>query len=130
MLKNKYFSLQFNHLKMAGLRSFSLMRDKNFIGGEWVTATSNKTFEVTNPANDKVIGSAQDSSSADAEKAIQVASQTFSKWAVVPAKEKSNLLRSLLKLVNSHSDELAKLMTAECGKPLAEAKAEVMYSAG
>ncbi|XP_057377785.1 succinate-semialdehyde dehydrogenase, mitochondrial-like [Daphnia carinata] len=116
--------------RSVGHRYFSLLRDKNYIGGEWVAASSGKTFQVTNPVNDKVIGIAQDSTPEDAEKAIKVASGSFKMWADLPAKEKGIKLKSLLKLVNTHSDDLAKLITAECGKPLAEAKAEVMYSAG
>lgn len=116
--------------KLASCRYFSLIRDKNYVGGEWVAASSGKTFEVTNPVNDKIIGSAQDSTAQDAENAIKVASNSFKKWAEVPAKEKSIKLKSLLKLVNDNADELAKIITAECGKPLAEAKGEVMYSAG
>ena len=111
-------------------RSFSLLRDKNFVGGKWIAASSGKTFEVTNPVNDKVIGTAQDSTPADAESAINIASASFKQWAAVPGKEKGNLLKNLLRLVNTHSEDLAKLMTAECGKPLSEAKAEVAYSAG
>jgi succinate-semialdehyde dehydrogenase/glutarate-semialdehyde dehydrogenase len=106
------------------------MRDKNYVGGKWVTASSGKTFEVTNPVNDKVIGSAQDSTPQDAEQAINIAAGSFKTWAAVPGKERSTLLRNLMQLVNSHSEDLAKLMTAECGKPLSEAKAEVAYSAG
>lgn len=111
-------------------RYFSLLRDKNFIGGEWLASSSGKTFEVTNPVNDKVIGTAQDSTPEDAESAIQIASQSFRKWADVSGKEKGVKLRNLLNLINTHSEDLAKIITAECGKPLAEAKAEVMYSAG
>ena len=66
----------------------------------------------------------------DAENAIEIASQSFRYWADLPAKEKGIKLNSLVKLVNTHSDDLAKIITAECGKPLAEAKGEVMYSAG
>lgn len=113
-----------------GRRYFSLLRDKNYIGGEWVAASSGKTFQVTNPVNDKVIGIAQDSTPVDAENAIKVASVSLKAWADLPAKDKGIKLKSLLKLVNTHSDDLAKIITAECGKPLAEAKAEVMYSAG
>lgn len=95
-----------------------------------MTALSGKTFEVTNPVNDKVIGSAQESNLIDAENAIKIAANSFKPWAAVPGKERGILLRNLLKLVTSHSEDLAKLMTAECGKPLAEARAEVAYSAG
>ena len=106
------------------------MRDKNFIGGQWVEATTGKRFEVLNPANEKVIGTAPDSTSEDAEKAISAAAATLKKYAAIPGKEKSNLLRTLYQLVQTHSEELAKIITAECGKPLSEARAEVFYSGG
>ncbi len=114
---------------VEGRKLFSLLRDKNFIGGKWVPAISGKTFPVTNPANDKIIGTAQDSSSQDAEMAINSASKIFKSWASTPGKQRGNLLRNLLNLVTSHSEELAKLITAECGKTLGEARGEVAYSA-
>jgi len=89
-----------------------------------------KKFDVTNPVNDKVIGNAPDSTVEDAESAIQSASNSFKKWAATPAKERGNLLRKLNELCLAHADELAKIITAESGKPLAEAKGEVLYSAG
>ena len=132
MLINKPFAYfhQVTLTKLVSRRYFSLLRDKNYVGGEWIAASSGKVFEVTNPVNDKVIGSAQDSTAQDAENAINVAASSFKKWAEVPAKEKGIRMKSLLKLVNDNADDLAKIITAECGKPLAEAKAEVMYSAG
>ena len=117
-------------LNAASRRYFSLMKDKNFVGGQWVTASSGKTFDVTNPVNDKVIGYCQDSTPQDAQQAIDIAAASFKSWAAVPGKERSILLRNLMQLVNTNAEDLAKLMTAECGKPLAEAKAEVAYSAG
>ena len=95
-----------------------------------MAATSGKTFPVTNPVNDKIIGTAQDSTSQDAESAISAAAGSFKSWASTPGKQRGILLRNLLNLVTTHSEELAKLMTAECGKPLSEARAEVAYSAG
>lgn len=125
-----YFFFKITRSQLMTRRFFSLFRDRNFIGGKWVEAQSPKTFVVTNPANDKVIGSVQDSTSADAEQAIAQASASFKSWAATPAKERGRLLRNLCELVNQHSDELARIMTAECGKPLTEAKNEVIYSAG
>ena len=77
-----------------------------------------------------MIGTAQESTPEDAEKAIALASASFKNWAAVPGKERGAKLKILQKLLNQHGDDLAKLITAECGKPLSEAKAEVMYSAG
>jgi len=111
-------------------RNFSLLRDKNYVAGKWISASTGKTFNVTNPVNDKVLGSVPDSTSEDAETAIQSASNSFKKWAATPAKERGNLLQKLNQLCFAHADELAKIITAESGKPLAEAKGEVLYSAG
>jgi len=111
-------------------RNFSLLRDKNYIGGKWVSASTGKTFNVTNPVNDRIIGSVPDSTPEDAESAIQSASDSFKKWAATPAKERGNLLQKLYQLCLTNVDELAKIITAESGKPLAEAKGEVLYSAG
>jgi len=118
------------YVNVVTRRNFSLLRDKNYIGGKWVSASMGKKFDVTNPVNDKVIGNAPDSTVEDAESAIQSASNSFKKWAATPAKERGNLLRKLNELCLAHADELAKIITAESGKPLAEAKGEVLYSAG
>jgi len=115
--------------EVDGRRFFSLLRDKNFVGGKWVASSSGKTFPVTNPVNDQIIGTAQDSTSQDAESAIGAAAESFKSWASTSGKQRGNLLRNLLNLVNTHTEELAKLMTAECGKPLPEARGEVIYSA-
>ena len=89
-----------------------------------------KTFDVTNPVNDKVIGSVSDSTAEDAESVIQIASQSFKKWASTTPKERGALLQKLGQLCITHADDLAKIITAESGKPLTEAKGEVLYSAG
>jgi len=111
-------------------RSYSLLRHQNFVGGKWVSASMGKTFDVTNPVNDKVIGSVSDSTAEDAESVIQIASQSFKKWASTTPKERGALLQKLGQLCITHADDLAKIITAESGKPLTEAKGEVLYSAG
>ena len=125
--RTNYFESQVN---IFIRRNFSLLRDKNYIGGKWVSASTGKTFNVTNPVNDRIIGSVPDSTPEDAESAIQSASDSFKKWAATPAKERGNLLQKLYQLCLTNVDELAKIITAESGKPLAEAKGEVLYSAG
>lgn len=111
-------------------QQFSLLREKNFIGGKWIPAVSGLTFPVTNPANDEVIGVAPESSLEDAENAIDAATARFKQWAAVPGKERGNLLKSLWKLLNSHVEDLARLVTAESGKALAESRAEVAFAVG
>lgn len=108
----------------------SLMRFNNFIDGKWSEAACGKTFEVVNPANNKIIGIAADSTCDDANKAIEAATSRFPSWAATPAKERGQLLRNLFQLMNEHSEELAKIITAESGKPITEAKTEVLYSGG
>eukprot|EP00094_Tigriopus_californicus_P005264 TCALIF_05074-PA protein Name:"Similar to Aldh5a1 Succinate-semialdehyde dehydrogenase, mitochondrial (Rattus norvegicus)" AED:0.17 eAED:0.17 QI:569/0.8/0.83/1/1/1/6/157/600 len=105
----------------------SLVKNKAFINGAWVEATSGKTFEVTNPVNGKVIGSVPDMDTIDANKAIDAAHEAFQTWRDTTAKERSALLRKWFEMCNKNHNELAKILTAEQGKPLAEAKGEVSY---
>lgn len=105
----------------------SLIKDKAFINGAWVSATSGKTFEVTNPVNGKVIASVPDMDAIDANKAIDAAHEAFQTWRDTTAKERSALLRKWFEICNKNHEELAKILTAEQGKPLAEAKGEVTY---
>lgn len=115
----------------AGARAASsFVFDKAFINGEWVAASSGKTFEVVNPANGKVIGSVPDMDAADTEKAVQVAYKAFQSWKETTAKERAALLRRWGELVHENKEELAKLLTSEMGKPLAESVGELNYGAG
>jgi acyl-CoA reductase-like NAD-dependent aldehyde dehydrogenase len=109
----------------------SLLKGPNtYINGEWVGASSKQTFEVKNPANGKVIASVPDMSSEDANSAIDAARKAFVTWQDTTVKERSVLLRKWFNLCIEHQEELAKLLTAEQGKPLAEARGEIAYSAG
>ncbi|XP_062602225.1 glutarate-semialdehyde dehydrogenase-like [Saccostrea cucullata] len=108
----------------------SFVCDKAFINGEWAAASSGKTFEVVNPANGKVIGSVPDMDATDTDRAIKVAYKAFQSWKETTAKERSILLRKWANLVSENIDELAKLLTSEMGKPLAEAKGEITYGGG
>jgi len=105
------------------------MKTKGFINGKWVSAISGKEFAVTNPANNETIAMVADMGKADCLAAIDAAHAALPAWRALTAKERSSRLKSWFNLMLKNADELAALMTAEQGKPLAEAKGEVIYGA-
>lgn len=107
----------------------SLLKDKAFINGEWRSSHSGKRFPVINPATGEVLAEVPDMDEKDTELAIEAADAAWSSWRAVPVKQKSALLRRWFDLVMSSQEDLARLMTAEQGKPLAEARGEVAYGA-
>jgi succinate-semialdehyde dehydrogenase/glutarate-semialdehyde dehydrogenase len=98
-----------------------------FIDGEWVT--SNKTFPVLDPATEKKLADVPDLTPADAQRAIDAAYKAFPAWSAKPAKERAAILHRWRELILAETEALAQLMTAEEGKPLAEARKEVAYGA-
>lgn len=105
------------------------IRSENLIGGTWVTASSGKTFDVTNPATDEVIARVPDGGADEARSAIDAAHAAFPAWSALPAAERSKLLRKLFERMLGETERLATLLTREQGKPLAEAKGEIAYAA-
>lgn len=105
------------------------LRTKGFINGQWVDAASGRTFAVTNPATGETIAKVSDMGREDALAAVSAAYQALPKWRALTAKERSLRLKSWFDLILKNADALAELMTAEQGKPLAEAKGEVIYGA-
>jgi hypothetical protein len=110
-------------------RDSKLLRDQAYIGGEWVEASDSRRFDVTDPANGSVIASVANCTSRDAETAITAAQAALAGWRHMPGKERSRLLRRWFDLMTLHTDELGKLLAREQGKPLAEAKGEIVYGA-
>lgn len=103
------------------------IRADAFIGGRWMQ--SEKRFPVRNPANGEVIAEAPDLGAAETEAAIAAAYAAFPAWAALLAGERARILETWHGLIVRDADRLARLMTAEGGKPLAEAKGEVLYAA-
>ncbi|MFZ6723990.1 NAD-dependent succinate-semialdehyde dehydrogenase [Undibacterium sp. MH2W] len=116
---------QINHQLV--LKDASLLRDAAFINGTWHTTPSR--FPVTNPSNNQLLAQVSNVSEADAEAAIAAAQAAFPAWAAKTAKERATVMRTWFNLMIAHADDLAAIMTAEQGKPLAEAKGEVIYGA-
>lgn len=111
------------------LKDPDLFRQANLIGGQWVQADSGKTIAVRNPATGEVVGHVPAMGAAETRRAIDAAAAAFGAWRAMLAKERSAILRKLNDLMLANADDLAAIMTAEQGKPLAEAKGEVAYAA-
>lgn len=107
----------------------TLLKSQSYIGGEWVSATSGNTFAVTNPSNGEHILDVQDLGEQETLLAVESAAVAQKEWQARTAKERSTLLRRWNQLILDNQDDLATLMTLEQGKPLAEAKGEVLYGA-
>jgi succinate-semialdehyde dehydrogenase / glutarate-semialdehyde dehydrogenase len=109
--------------------SMDLLRDRAYIGGEWVEAHDGARFEVTNPATGRRVGTAPDMGRSDARRAIDAAHAAWPAFRALTAKERAALLRRWWELILEHRDELARLMTQESGKVIAESRGEVAYGA-
>jgi succinate-semialdehyde dehydrogenase / glutarate-semialdehyde dehydrogenase len=108
------------------LKTSSIIKDKCLIGGKW---TGRPALDVVNPATGEAIGRVPDFGQAETRAAIEAANTAFPSWSGKLAKERSAILRRWFELQCEHKEDLARLMTAEQGKPLAEARAEVDYAA-
>ncbi|MFM9925938.1 NAD-dependent succinate-semialdehyde dehydrogenase [Variovorax sp. H27-G14] len=99
------------------------------IDNEWVDATGGKTLDVVNPATGKVIGKVAHASIADLDRALAAAQRGFDKWRNTPANERAAVMRRAAGLIRERAGDIAKLLTQEQGKPLAEAKGETLAAA-
>jgi succinate-semialdehyde dehydrogenase/glutarate-semialdehyde dehydrogenase len=111
------------------LKDPSLLRQQCYVDGAWIDADSGGKVEVTNPATGAVLGTVPSLGAAETRRAIEAAAAAFPAWAAKTAKERAGILRRWHDLMLANTDDLGVLMTAEQGKPLAEAKAEVAYAA-
>lgn len=109
------------------LKDKSLFRQECYVAGEWVG--SKETIGVTNPATGELIGTIPALGKTETAHAIKVAEAAQKIWAATPAKQRGIILRRWYDLMMQHQDDLGRIMTAEQGKPLAEAKGEVAYGA-
>ena len=111
------------------LKDKSLFRQQAYINGAWVNADSGETFDVTNPASRDVLGTVPKMGRGETAKAIAAAEAALPAWRAKTAKERAGILRKWFNLALEAQEDLAKMMTLEQGKPLAEAMAEVAYGA-
>jgi succinate-semialdehyde dehydrogenase/glutarate-semialdehyde dehydrogenase len=106
-----------------------LFRQRNRVGDAWIAAASGRVIEVRNPASGEVIGTVPSLSRDETRGAIAAAKAALPGWRAMLAKERAAILRRLHDLMHANADDLAAIMTAEQGKPLAEARGEVAYAA-
>ena len=111
------------------LKDPSLFRQANYVDGKWIEAASGKTIVVRNPSNREPIGEVPSLSAAETRAAIEAAHRAQPAWRALTAKERSTILRKLFELMLANTDDLAVIMPAEQGKPLAESKGEIAYAA-
>ena len=111
------------------LKDASLFRQKAYIDGAWAKADTGATFPVTNPANGEELGTVPQMGRAETARAIAAAEAALPAWRAKTAKERAVILRRWYDLVMENQEDLARLMTAEQGKPLAEAMGEIVYGA-
>ena len=106
-----------------------LLRSNAYIDGRWEMADSGATLTVTDPASGAALGDVPAMGAAETTRAVLAADAALPAWRARTAKERAAILRRWFALILAHADDLAQLITAECGKPLAEAKGEVAYGA-
>ncbi len=111
------------------LNDKSLLKQRAYIGGEWLDALSGKKAAVTNPADGSVLAHVPVMGEEETRKAIELAEKAQPAWRAKTAKERATILRRWYELMLENQEDLAQLMTAEQGKPLAEARGEIVYAA-
>ena len=111
------------------LSDSSLLKTAAFIDGQWVDADAGDTLPVTNPATGEVVARVANCGTAETRRTIAAAELAQKDWAKSTAKERATLLRRWFDLINENQADLAQILTAEQGKPLAEAQAEIAYGA-
>ena len=111
-------------------RTDDLLKHEAFINGQWCEAESRKTFAVLNPADGKKIADVPDMALPDTDKAIEAAHRAFASWKGLTGKERHKIIYRWYELICDHAAELSRILTMEQGKPLAEAKGEVLGGAG
>lgn len=107
----------------------ALFRSQALIAGEWCAAYSGNTYSVLNPATGEQLADVPDMGALDARHAVTSAKAAGKGWAMLPAKQRANILRRWYDLIVANKEDLARLITAEQGKPLTEARAEIDYGA-
>lgn len=111
------------------LNELALFRQQAFVAGKWCDADHQQTSEILNPATLEVIGTVPNMGKTEAERAIEAAKEAWPLWKNKTAKDRSIILKKWFDLIISNADDLAFILTSEQGKPLAEAKGEILYAA-
>ena len=113
---------------MISIKDPSLFRQAIYLNGAW-HEPGTEAIEVTNPATGEVLGRVPKASREDTRRAIEAANAAFPDWAARTARERSTVMRRWYELIVENADDLAAILTAEQGKPFAEARGEILYGA-
>jgi succinate-semialdehyde dehydrogenase/glutarate-semialdehyde dehydrogenase len=111
------------------LKDAALFRQACYVNGQWITAAAGATIDVDNPATGEIVGSVPKLGAAETRQAIEAADRALPAWRKKTAKERAAAVRRWFELMIEHQEDLARLMTTEQGKPLAESRGEVGYAA-
>lgn len=111
------------------LNDHTLFREACYINGEWVGAGSNETIDVSNPATGELLGTIPKMGAEETRQAIEAANAAYPAWRAKTAKERAAVLRKWFDLMLENQEDLARMMTAEQGKPLKESMGEIVYAA-
>ena len=111
------------------LKNKSLFRAQTYINGLWVDANHKKTFPVKDPFDGGLLADVPDMGAAETKLAIEAAAEAFKSWRAKSAGGRAKVLKKWNSLILKNADDLAFLLTTEQGKPLAEAKGEILYGA-
>jgi len=114
---------------MIALKDRTLWKERAFIGGQWLAADSGLTTEIRNPANGELLGTVPQMGAGETRRAIEAAHGAMAGWAKKTAGERARLMRKWFDLMLANQEDLAIIMTAEQGKPLAESRGEIAYAA-
>ncbi|WP_276574794.1 NAD-dependent succinate-semialdehyde dehydrogenase [Pseudomonas pseudonitroreducens] len=112
------------------LKDPDLLREAMLIDGQWVQADNGQTIEVRNPATGELVARVPNGGMRETQRAVAAAERAMKGWRKTLPKERSKVLRKLFDLMLENIDDLAKIMTAEQGKPLGESRGEIIYAAG
>ncbi|HZX28319.1 MAG TPA: NAD-dependent succinate-semialdehyde dehydrogenase [Telluria sp.] len=106
-----------------------LLKQQNFINGAWCDSGDGRRYDVTDPATGAVVASVPDSCAEDARRAAAAAHKAFEGWRTLPARDRARILKRWHALIVQHTEDLARIISREQGKPLAEGRGEVAYGA-
>src|SRR5258708_33739827 len=120
--------------KISGIAALNLkdpplFRQQCYVDGKWADADSGKSIPVNTPATGEILGTVPNMGATETRRAIEAANAAFPAWRAKAAKERANILRKWFDLMMANQEDLAKILTAEQGKPLAEARTDISYGA-